>query len=107
MKNDFKNNVIAVMHVYESQYVNSINFSITNNIDVVFLTTDLIVEIIKNIVENFIIVQMMFKCDYEQCDKNDYWFKNCRIKHFYLKKKFENRIKAKKNLKIYKKKQKN
>ena len=72
MKNNFKNHVIAVMHVYESQYINSINFSITNNINVIFLTIDLTIEIIKNIVENFIIVQIMFKCNYKQYDKNNY-----------------------------------
>ena len=60
------------MHVYESQCANSIKFSTTNDIDVAFLTTDLTVEIIKNIAEGFMIVQMMFKCDYEQCGKSDY-----------------------------------
>ena len=44
------------MYVYELQHINLINFLITNNINVIFLTIDLIVKIIKNIVENFIIV---------------------------------------------------
>ena len=70
IKNDSKNDVIIVMHVYEFQCVNSIDFSIHNDIDVAFLIIDLIVDIVKNIVDESMI--MIFKYDYISCDKNDY-----------------------------------
>ena len=92
------------MHVYEIQYANSIDFSIHNDIDVVFLIIDLIVDVVKNIVDELMI--MIFKCDYISYDKNDHWFKNCIVKYFHLKKQFENRIKIQKNRRKKKSKKK-
>ena len=89
------------MHVYEFQCVNSIDFSTHNDIDVAFLIIDFVVNIVEKIVDESTI--MIFKCDYEQCDKNDHWFKNCRMKHSHLKKIFENRMKVQKNRRIVKK----
>ena len=60
------------MHVYEIQYINFVNFSIYNNIDVVFFVIDLIVDIIKNIVDNSIKIKMMIHCNYFLCNKNDH-----------------------------------
>ena len=60
------------MHVYEFQYVNFVDFFVHNNIDVVFLIIDLIVDVIKNIVDDSIKIKMMTHCDYFSCDKNDH-----------------------------------
>ena len=72
------------MHVYKSQYVNFIDFFVHNNINVAFLIIDFAVNIVEKIVDKSTII--IFKCNYEQCDKSDYWFKNCRQKHFHSKK---------------------
>ena len=72
MKNGPKNDVTVVMHVYESQCVNPIEFSTTNGTGVALLATGLAVEIIKNTAEGSMVVQMVFKCDYKQCDKSGY-----------------------------------
>ena len=58
------------MHVYKSQGVNFIDFFAHNNIDVAFLTTDFVVDIVEKIVNKSTII--IFKCNYEQCDKNDH-----------------------------------
>ena len=70
IKNDSKNDVTTVMHVYEFQCANSIDFSTHNDIDVVFLIIDLTVDVVKKIVDESMI--MIFKCDYISCDKNDH-----------------------------------
>ena len=56
------------MHVYESQCVNFIDFFVHNNIDVAFLIIDFVVDTVEKIVDESTI--MIFKCDYEQCDKS-------------------------------------
>ena len=58
------------MHVYESQCANFIDFSVHNNIDVAFLTIDFVVDIVEKTVDKSTII--IFKYNYEQCDKNDY-----------------------------------
>ena len=60
------------MHVYKTQYANSVKFFAHNNINVTFLIINLVVDIVKNIVNNFIIVQIILKCDYEPYSKNNY-----------------------------------
>ena len=60
------------MHVYEFQCINFVDFFAYNNIDVVFLVTDLIVDIIKNIVDNSMKIKMITHCDYFLCNKNDH-----------------------------------
>ena len=60
------------MHVYENQYVNFVDFFVYNDIDVVFFVIDLIVDIIKNIVDDLIKIKMMIHCDYVSCNKNDH-----------------------------------
>ena len=60
------------MHVYEIQCVNFINFFVYNDIDVVFFVIDLIVNIIKNIVDDSIKTKMIIHCDYVSCDKNNH-----------------------------------
>ena len=58
------------MHVYESQYVNFINFFVYNNIDIALLVIDLIVDIVEKIVDELTII--IFKYNYKQCDKSNY-----------------------------------
>ena len=58
------------MHVYEFQYVNFIDFSTYNNINVAFLTINLAVNIVEKTVDESTII--IFKYNYEQCDKNNY-----------------------------------
>ena len=77
------------MHVYETQCVNFVDFFVYNDIDVVFLIIDLIVDVIKNTADNSIKIKMMTHCDYSLCDKNDHWFKNCKLKHFEKQKAFD------------------
>ena len=55
-KIDFKNNVIACMYTYKTQYANLVGFFAYNDIDVASLITNLVVNIIKNIVNDFMIV---------------------------------------------------
>ena len=58
------------MHAYELQCVNFIDFSTYNNIDVAFLTINLVVDIVEKIVNESTII--IFKYNYKQCDKNNY-----------------------------------
>ena len=51
------------MYVYELQYINFINIVVYNKIKIIFLIIDLAVDIIQKIINNFIIMQMRFKCD--------------------------------------------
>ena len=102
-EHDFINNeieveydVVTLMHVYEVQCVNFVDFSAHNDIDVVFFVTGLVVDIIKNIVDDSMKVKMMTHCDYFSCDKNDHWFKDCRLKHFEKQKTFDERNKTQK-----------
>ena len=96
-KTDFKeNDVVTFMHVYEFQYVNLVDFFAHNNIDVVFLIINLTVDAIKNIVDDSIKIKMITHCDYFSCDENDYWFKNCKLKHFEKQKTFDERNKIQK-----------
>ena len=61
------------MHAYEFQYINFVDFFfVHNDIDVAFLITDLIVDVIKNIADDSMKIKMMTHCDYFSCDKNDY-----------------------------------
>ena len=93
------------MYVYETQCVNFVNFSIYNDIDVVFFVIDLIVDIIKNTVDDSIKIKIITHCDYFLCDKNDYWFKNCKLKHSKKQKTFDERNKIqKKNVETIKRK---
>ena len=91
-----KNDVVAFIHVYEFQCVNFVNSFVHNNIDVVFFVIDLTVDIIKNTADDSIKIKMMTYCDYFSCDKNDHWFKNCKLKHFEKQKAFDERNKTQK-----------
>ena len=61
-----------------------------------FFVTDLIVDIIKNIVDDSMKVKMITHCDYFLCNKNDHWFKNCKLKHSKKQKQFDKRNKIQK-----------
>ena len=39
---------------------------------------------------------MITHCDYVLCNKNDYWFKNCKLKHFEKQKTFDKHNKIQK-----------
>ena len=52
--------------------MNFVNFFVYNDIDVVFFVIDLIVDIIKNIVDDSIKIKMITYCDYVLCNKNDH-----------------------------------
>ena len=84
------------MHVYEIQCINFVDFFVHNDIDVAFLIINLIVDVIKNIIDDLIKIKMITYCDYFSCDKNDYWFKNCKLKHFEKQKTFDERNKIQK-----------
>ena len=60
------------MHVYEIQYVNFVDFFVYNNIDVVFFVIDLIVDIIKNTVDDSMKIKMITYYDYVSCNKNNH-----------------------------------
>ena len=93
------------MHVYEFQCVNFVDFFAHNDTDVVFFVIELIVDVIKNIVDDSMKVKMMTHCDYFSCDKNDHWFKNCKLKHLKKQKAFDERNKIqKKNVETIKRK---
>ena len=48
---------------------------------------------------------MITYCDYASCDKNNHWFKNCKLKHFEKQKTFDKRNKIqKKNVEAIKRK---
>ena len=48
---------------------------------------------------------MITYCDYFSYDKNDHWFKNCKLKHFEKQKTFDERNKTqKKNVEAIKRK---
>ena len=50
-------------------------------------------------------IKMMTYCDYVSCDKNNHWFKNCKLKHFEKQKAFDERNKIqKKNVETIKRK---
>ena len=89
-------NVVTFMYVYEIQCVNFVDFFVHNNIDVVFLIINLIVDVIKNIVDDSMKIKIMTHCDYFSCNKNDHWFKNCKLKHFEKQKTFDERNKIQK-----------
>ena len=85
--------------------MNFVDFFVYNNIDVVFFVIDLIVDVIKNIINNLIKIKMITYCDYVLCNKNNYWFKNCKLKHFEKQKTFDKRNKIqKKNVETIKRK---
>ena len=52
--------------------MNFVDFFVHNNIDVVFFVIDLIVDVIKNIVDNSIKIKMITHYDYVSCNKNDH-----------------------------------
>ena len=84
------------MHVYKIQCVNFVDFFVYNNIDVIFFVIDLIVDAIKNTINDSIKIKMITYCNYVSCDKNNYWFKNCKLKHFEKQKTFDERNKIQK-----------
>ena len=99
----FKEDVIACIKAYATQYANLVGFAAQSDNDVVPLTTNLAVETIKNISDESIIMAMILKYDYEPCDKNGYWFKDCCMKHSHLKKTFEDRLNFNKSRRANKK----
>ena len=58
------------MHAYKFQCVNFIDFSVHNSIDVALLVIDFVVDIVEKIVDKLTII--IFKYNYEQCDKNNH-----------------------------------
>ena len=60
------------MYVYEIQCVNFVDFFVYNDIDVVFFVIDLIVDIIKNIIDDLIKIKMITHCDYVSYNKNNH-----------------------------------
>ena len=72
IKIKFKHNVIVVIYTYEFQYINSIDSTINHNFNVVFLIINLAVKTVTNTINDFIIVQLVFKYDYALCDKTNY-----------------------------------
>ena len=83
----------------------SLTSSLTITSMLFFFVTNLTVGVIKNTADDSMKVKMMTHCDYFSCDKNDHWFKNCKLKHSKKQKTFDERNKIqKKNVEAIKRK---